>query len=114
MNKVYIDYDKLMAEVYKKGISREMFASGLAYSESWLGSVKKRGWIHEDDRDNIWKKFKINPDDYEIRPMTPKEAAQILQWIWEDHYRNTLSRYEEGLIYAINYLRREEKNVGEA
>lgn len=41
--KVYIDYDKLMTAVYAKGLSRDMFATGLNYSLSWLGSVKKRG-----------------------------------------------------------------------
>lgn len=115
-DKIRIDYGKLMDALAAKGISRKEFTELMTYSESWLDSVKRRGWILEDDAMLIRQKAKIERYEYEIHEMTKGEAAEILIGIRDWHYRNTQTLEEEALIFAANYLAHQEeeerKNVG--
>jgi hypothetical protein len=75
--RVYIDHDKLMAQIKRIGFTANRVAIGLGYNGSLLWNAKERGYFGEEVADRLERVYGIKRKTYEIPAPKAEEPKPV-------------------------------------
>lgn len=75
--RVYIDHDKLMAQIKKIGFTATRVSTGLGYNSSLLWNARDRGYFGEEVAERLDRVYGIKRKTYEIEEPKKEEPKPV-------------------------------------
>lgn len=75
--RVYIDHDKLMAQIKKIGFTANRITRGLGYNNALFTNAKDRGYLSEDVAERLERVYGIKRTTYEIEEPKKEEPKPV-------------------------------------
>lgn len=75
--RVYIDHDKLMAQIKKIGFTATRVSTGLGYNSSLLWNARERGYFGEEVAERLDRVYGIKRKTYEIEELKKEEPKPV-------------------------------------
>ena len=75
--RVYIDHDKLMAQIKKIGFTANRVSTGLGYNSSLLWNARERGYFGEEVAERLDRVYGIKRKTYEIEEPKKEELKPV-------------------------------------
>ena len=75
--RVYIDHDKLMAQIKKIGFTANRVSTGLGYNSSLLWNARERGYFGEEVAERLDRVYGIKRKTYEIEEPKKEEPKPV-------------------------------------
>ena len=75
--RVYIDHDKLMAQIKKIGFTANRITRGLGYNNALFTNAKDRGYLSEDVAERLERVYGIKRKTYEIEEPKKEEPKPV-------------------------------------